>query len=228
MSIGYWLQFKKLRIFFAWLGGILLFLNARVSDTSFWWGAPFLVAGEMLRIWACGYLERKGKKLATDGPFAHLRNPLYAGNFLMGVGVVIISGKILNGALFFVGFWILYRGTIRKEEEKLQERFGENYLHYLREVPRFFPRITPYPSRPKSSFQWRFLLKHREHITLLGLILYFVVVYLWKEMLAQNILWWKKEIAVVLGTAAVVGIIGERAWDWISNYKLNCKSYSRL
>ena len=227
-ELRYWLQFKKLRIFLAWFGGVFIFLNAHISDTSFRWGAPFVMVGELLRLWASGHLEEKGRKLATAGPFAYLRNPLYAGNFLMGLGVVTISGRILNGFLFLPGFWILYRGTIRKEEERLRERFGESYLDYSREVPRLLPRLTPYPSREKASFQWKFLLKHREHVTVTALILCFAVIYLREEMRAQKIFLWKDQIAVIVGVSAVAVLIGERVWDWIWNYKLNCRSYSRL
>ena len=213
-ELRYWIQFKKLRIFLAWFGGAFLFLNARISDASFRWGAPFVTAGEFLRLWALGYLERKGKKLATAGPFAHLRNPLYAGNFLIGLGVVLISGRTLNGFLFLLGFWILYRGTIRNEEERLRERFGGSYLDYAREVPRFLPRLTPYPFREKTSFQWKFLLKHREHVALAGLILCVAIMYLREEMLAQNTFSWKEEVAIAVGVGAVVALLGERVWDW--------------
>ena len=212
----------------AWLGGTLLFLDARPTDATFRWGIPFVIAGEFIRLWACGHLERKGKKLATQGPFAYVRNPLYLGNFLIGLGVVTISGRILNGVLFLGGFWFLYRGTIRKEEEGLREQFGGSYLRYLREVPRFLPRLTPTSFREKGLFQWRLLLKHREHVAVSGLLLCSAALYLQEKTLIQKSLGRREVIAWAVVALAIATLIGERIWDWkknkAKNYKLNCKS----
>ena len=113
------LQFKKLRLLLAWLGGIFLLLNSHISDESFRWGVPLVILGELIRILASGYLEKKGTKLATAGPFAYVRNPLYVGNFFLGLGFVVMSHNLINVAIFLSGFFLLYRGTIRNEEARL-------------------------------------------------------------------------------------------------------------
>ena len=77
-------KFKKLRVLLAWVGGVILFLNSHSNERSFRIGIPIVIAGELMRLWSLGFIERKGKKLATCGPFAYVRNPLYVGNFLMG------------------------------------------------------------------------------------------------------------------------------------------------
>ena len=80
------LQPKKLRLLLAWTGGILLIFNTRIDEQSFLVGIPVVILGELIRILASGYLEKKGQKLATSGPFAFVRNPLYIGNFTLGFG----------------------------------------------------------------------------------------------------------------------------------------------
>jgi len=176
------LQFKKLRILLAWLGGIVLFLNLNISDESFLIGAPIAILGELVRVWASGHMERKGAKLATGGPFAYTRNPLYVGSFLMGLGIVILCGNPYFIAIFLLGFGFVYRGTVLKEEKDLEELFGDTYRDYCKAVPRFFLRLSPYPAREKTSFQPQFLLKHREHVTLMGLFLLLSGLYLWNYL----------------------------------------------
>jgi protein-S-isoprenylcysteine O-methyltransferase Ste14 len=54
-------------------------------------GAPFALLGAALRAWAAGTI-RKNRVLTVVGPYAHLRHPLYAGSFLIGLGIVIGAG----------------------------------------------------------------------------------------------------------------------------------------
>src|SRR5471030_1298432 len=44
-----------------------------------------VVLGCALRSWAAGYLF-KGKRVAVGGPYAYVRNPLYLGSFILGLG----------------------------------------------------------------------------------------------------------------------------------------------
>lgn len=212
MAISYFLQFKKWRVWLAWLCGIALFLNSKTDDQSFRVGTLILMAGEFIRIWSAGFIEIKGRKLATAGPFAHVRNPLYLGNFLIGMGLVWISKNILNMTIYLAGFGILYWGTIKKEETELKERFGEAYLNYLKNVPSFFPRITPYSSREKTSFRWRLLGKHREHITLLGLTFVVVSLYLWEEIVLEKQFHWKEKIALGTALTLLVVLLADRIY----------------
>ena len=205
-------RFKKLRILLAWIGGVVLFFNSHISDTGFRQGVPWVVIGELIRLWASGYLQKKGKQLATAGPFAHVRNPLYVGNFFIGLGVCVISRNVPFLILFLIGFGILYAGTIHQEEKELKERFGKAYECYQKEVPRFLPRLTPYPGREKAAFQWRLLLKHREQVALLGIVLLLAGLYLWEEMVVERGQFlWKEKIAIGVALAMASAL----AFEWI-------------
>jgi len=211
-SIAKWprFRFKKLRILVAWIGGALCLFNAHISDDTFRIGVPLVILGELMRIWAGGHVERKGGKLAVSGPFAYIRNPLYLGNFLIGLGVVIIFGNPVFMVIFLIGFGIVYWGTIRKEETVLQETFGESYSDYYNNVPRLFPKLSPYKGGEKTSFQWRLLLKHREHVTTMAIILGMAGLYLWEEIILEhgNILW-KEKIALGIALAMIIALIVE-------------------
>ena len=63
---------------------------ARPTPVSLALGLPLALLGEALRLWASGHIE-KTKALATGGPYAHTRNPLYVGSLLMAIGVAEIG-----------------------------------------------------------------------------------------------------------------------------------------
>ena len=206
-------QFKKLRLLLAWLGGILLLLNTHINDTSFRWGIPFIIVGELIRIFASGYLEKKGRKLASSGPFAYVRNPLYIGNFFLGLGVVILSNNWINTGIFILGFFILYVGTVKKEERVLQEEFGAAYTDYKNEVPRFFPRLTPYSKTSHEPFRWLSVLKHREYITIAGVTILIAGFYIFEELREGEriVNFFKMQTAGVFIAVAVIVLI----FEWI-------------
>jgi len=122
-----------------WLSPVVMLCLARPTPLSFWAGLPFVVAGELLRIWSSGYLT-KLSSLVTAGPFALCRNPLYVGSFLACVGYLTMCGR---ADLWVVGvalFWLFHGGAVVYEERILGEKFGADYANYCRRVPRFIPR----------------------------------------------------------------------------------------
>lgn len=127
--------------------------------------------GLALRAWAAGHI-RKNDALATSGPYAYARNPLYLGSFILGLGFTIASGRWVLGLLFVALFLGIYFPVMRVESATLAELFGENYRRYAREVPLFFPRLMPYrdPSAVQRSFDASLYLRYREYRAVLGLL----------------------------------------------------------
>jgi phosphoglycerol transferase MdoB-like AlkP superfamily enzyme len=153
-----------------------------MNDRTFLWGTIFLIIGELIRFWALGFVEKKGRKLAMSGPYAFVRNPLYVGNFFLGLGVVVIVWNWIILVLFLAGFFGIYAGTIRGEEKHLKEMFGKSYEDYCRNVPSFFPRLTPYTAPEKDSFLWSRIIKHHEYITVAGILLMLMIIYLYEKL----------------------------------------------
>ncbi|NNF29171.1 MAG: isoprenylcysteine carboxylmethyltransferase family protein [Gemmatimonadetes bacterium] len=106
------------------------------------------LAGLAVRAWAAGQLQ-KDKALTVSGPYAHTRNPLYLGSFLIGLGVTLAGGVWGFVALFLAFFLIVYRRTMERESAKLELHFGEAFVRYREAVPLFVPRSTPY--RPAAE-----------------------------------------------------------------------------
>lgn len=118
-------------------------------------GLLVALAGQALRFYTLGMVsegtsgqgaELEATTLNTRGPYARVRNPLYLGNLGICLGLLLIAHDpyvYAGGLLFFFGEYFF---IIRAEESFLREKFGEVYEEYLRQVPRWVPRLAPaYP-----------------------------------------------------------------------------------
>lgn len=133
-------------------------------------GLPVILLGEAIRIYASGYIH-KGKEITMDGPYSLTRNPLYLGNFFLGLGFSIAAGNIFFPIIFIILFFFIYHATIEQEEAYLLERFGEAYAKYRASTPRFFPKLNSLKNKGSRPFSWHLVKKHREYNTWLGTIL---------------------------------------------------------
>jgi protein-S-isoprenylcysteine O-methyltransferase Ste14 len=148
----------------------LFILFARPRPITLAVGAPISLIGLLLRAWASGHL-RKNDALATTGPYAHTRNPLYLGSFIMGLGFTIASGRWELAVLFIALFLGIYLPVMRVESATLEKLFGERFREYVEAVPLFVPRVTPYRSGPSSgNFDQKLYLRYREYRAALGLL----------------------------------------------------------
>jgi protein-S-isoprenylcysteine O-methyltransferase Ste14 len=124
-------------------------------------GLPAAVLGAGIRTWSSGVIV-KNKQLATCGPYALTRNPLYVGSFVMGIGVTVMTGSPVLMAAVAVLFPLVYGGLVRKEEKYLLGVYGEDFLDYCARVPRFIPSLENWPPEPAAYDIGRVLKKHKE------------------------------------------------------------------
>jgi len=133
---------SRLRVPLGWAAGIVALALAHPRLESLLLGLPFVLLGEAVRIWASGHID-KTRSLATGGPYAHTRNPLYLGSVLMAAGVVVAAASpwvALASALYLLLF---YPSVIREEARFLAGKFGSAYAEWAAAVPLFLPRLTP-------------------------------------------------------------------------------------
>lgn len=142
----------------------LLAAFGRPSAFSVATGLPLAMAGELLRCWAVGYSGETTRsdrvaapRLATSGPYAHVRNPLYLGNFITACGFTVaftggnsLAMKCLLGASALGTMAALYSAIVPYEERYLREKFGEEYERYCERVPRLIPQPEPAQSGGQS------------------------------------------------------------------------------
>ena len=165
----------------AWLLALPFLVLAQPTVRALAAGAVVASLGLVLRGWSAGTI-RKDEALATTGPYAHLRHPLYVGSFLIGVGLAAAGGHWLWPVLVAAFFAALYGRTVAEERERLTSRFGERYLTYAARVPAVIPRLRPYraegagglaagggdPGARADGFAWRRYIRNREWEALVG------------------------------------------------------------
>jgi protein-S-isoprenylcysteine O-methyltransferase Ste14 len=148
---------------------VLYFWLARPSWRFLAVGAVLIVPGILIRALASGHV-RKNEALATSGPYAYTRNPLYLGSLLIGVGFAVAARSWWVGVALVVMFFAIYLPVIRGEEKFLRGKFPE-FEEYARRVPRMFPRLAPARSDDRGGFSMELYLKHHEYNALVGAVL---------------------------------------------------------
>ena len=165
---GTWIQ--RWRVPLGFLCAALFVLFAQPRPATLAAGAPISLVGLLLRAWGSGHL-RKNDALATSGPYAYTRNPLYLGSFIMGLGFTIASGRWWLGVLFVALFLGIYLPVMRVESATLAQLFGESFQEYAGAVPVFWPRVTPYRTgQARIRFERSLYLRYREYRAALGLM----------------------------------------------------------
>jgi protein-S-isoprenylcysteine O-methyltransferase Ste14 len=135
-------------------------------------GAVCSLIGLAVRAVASGHI-RKNAALATTGPYAYTRNPLYLGSVVMALGFVIAARNWWIGLAALAMFLIIYIPVIKAEEVYLRGIFPD-YDQYAANVPRLLPRLTAYRATANDaddglgSFSRELYLKHREYNAALG------------------------------------------------------------
>ena len=122
-----WLARRRVPIGFV-CAAIALWL-AQPTMRSVAWGAAVALAGELLRVWAAGHLE-KGREVTVSGPYAFTRHPLYIGSSIIGAGVSIASASAVVAILTAVYLAVTLSAAITTEERHLTEKFGNSYPDY--------------------------------------------------------------------------------------------------
>jgi protein-S-isoprenylcysteine O-methyltransferase Ste14 len=133
-------------------------------------GAVVACAGEALRIWAAGHLE-KGREVTASGPYRITRQPLNQGSTLIGIGFAIAAAQIVAAAIVLIYLAITLTSAIRSEEAHLTEKFGPAYPEYRD------GRVTAPPRR----FSAARAIRNREHRALAGLVLMLALL-AWKSL----------------------------------------------
>ncbi len=175
-----------IRKFAVYGAGLLVFLLATPVRPLFIAGTIVALLGAGLRLWACGHL-RKNQTVVQSGPYAHVKNPLYLGTFLIMLGVVTAGtdptgrSRFLITLLlpFFLGVFFFYYLPYKfaVEADRLRRRFGVEWDRYDREVPDFIPRLTPYRGSG-GTFSGRLVVENSEVSALVFLLAALLLLFL--------------------------------------------------
>jgi len=166
------------------LFGLAYLAFVRPTPGSLMLGLPVAVAGLFVRGWAAGHIMKE-QKLATTGPYAHTRNPLYFGSFLLAAGFALAAHWSLL-LIVIALFAFIYGPTIEQERVQITRQFPDEYPAWSEGVPAFFPRLTPWRAQARSgedSFSFALYMRHKEWQAALafGVVVLWLLLRLWYQ-----------------------------------------------
>lgn len=165
-------RLQRLRVPFGFVFFVVYYVFADPTWTTLAAGSGIALLGLFVRAWASGHL-RKNQEFAISGPYAYTRNPLYFGSLILVLGFGVCSANawlvVASIALFFGIYW----PVMQREEEDMQQLFGRQFCECAANVPKFFPRLTPFRSPFQSGqespgFDRSLYMRYREYRAALG------------------------------------------------------------
>jgi protein-S-isoprenylcysteine O-methyltransferase Ste14 len=156
---------RRIRVPLGFLFAAFYIWRAWPSWLSVGVGVAIALLGIAIRALASGQVQ-KDRVLTRTGPYAYVRNPLYVGSIVIGIGFAVASRDIWVVAVLVIFFAAVYVPVIRSEQDFLRTRFPE-YADYTRRVPSLLPR-TLWFAGVTSGFSRELYFRHREYNSLLG------------------------------------------------------------
>jgi protein-S-isoprenylcysteine O-methyltransferase Ste14 len=157
----------RLRVPLGFAFGALVLWLADPTPRMLVIGAAIAIAGELVRIWAAGHLE-KGREVTASGPYRLTRHPLYFGSTIIGAGLAVGAGSPWVAAIVLGYLAVTLTAAIRTEEAHLTEKFGAAY-----------PEYRAGRSAVKRRFSLERAVRNREYRAASGVVIVLLV------------LWWK-------------------------------------
>lgn len=165
-----------------------LFQNWKEEMLDEFWdivGIIIILLGFLFRIVARGHKEENslsGKMLIKDGLYALMRNPMYFGTLLIGLGVVMVIFQWWVFLLFAAVYLGIYFPQVRREEKILLARFGEEYHDYCESTPRYLPKLFPKIKDLCSFIRFKWGWIKREFVSLIAILSMVIFAEAWKDM----------------------------------------------
>lgn len=193
---------------------VLLGLAAwRSSHITILWGAPFIVLGVVLHVWAKGCL-RQNQEISMSGPYRFVRHPFYAANALIDAGIALMSGWWLLLVLLPVWWLGVYLPVMRREEKYLAERFPSAYEDYRRRVAALLPLRRPLP-RTTAGFSWRSpnIAEGRELPRVLRLLAYPILFFILTELRTEGLVLLTDDYCFKFSAVGALAVLYGLAWE---------------
>jgi protein-S-isoprenylcysteine O-methyltransferase Ste14 len=156
---------RRIRVPLGFLFAVLYIWRAKPSWRSLVIGLVVAAFGLLIRALASGQVK-KDRELTTTGPYAYVRNPLYLGSILLGIGFVVAARDPWIALFLLLYFAVIYVPVIRAEQTYLRDQFPA-YAEYMQRVPSLLPR-TLWLSGMTTGFSRELYFRHREYNALLG------------------------------------------------------------
>lgn len=157
----------------------------------------------------------------TTGMYSLVRHPLYLGNFLMWLGVGLLTENITFNLFFILGFWLYYERIMYAEESFLLKKFGKKYADWSANVPPFIPKFSNY-TKPELNFAWKKIIRQEKS----GIAALFIVFMLFHQIeyyfefntIDLSLSLWNS-LFIVFGVYIIVVKLIQNNTDWLCRKK---------
>ena len=149
-------------------------LTSHPLPLSIAFGTPLVIIGMLVRLYASGFVM-KNKELATHGPYALVRHPLYTGNIVSIVGFAVAGATLWALPVALIFFWFYYPPAIEYEDRKLRRLFDRQWEQWAGSTPALVPDFGNV--RQVRGGSWSFAKSMRQNGE--GIIAVYIVVCLW-------------------------------------------------
>ncbi len=156
---------RRIRVPVGFLFAAFYIWRAKPTWRSVAVAAALTTVGLVIRALSSGHVK-KDRELTTTGPYAYVRNPLYLGSIMIGIGFAIAARDLWVALVLVLYFVLVYVPVIRAEEVYLRAHFPA-YAEYQHRVPSLVPRSL-WLSGVTSGFSRELYFRHREYNSLLG------------------------------------------------------------
>jgi protein-S-isoprenylcysteine O-methyltransferase Ste14 len=152
------------RVPLGFLTAAITLLFARPTPAMLSIGFAVALAGEAIRVWAAGHLE-KSREVTRSGPYHFVRHPLYVGSGVMAAGIVIAANSLVILALAAIYMTTTIVAAVQTEEAFLHRTFGDTYERYSSSTAE--PMVR--------HFSMARAMRNREYRAALGLLIGFAL-----------------------------------------------------
>jgi protein-S-isoprenylcysteine O-methyltransferase Ste14 len=177
-------------------------------------GVGVALLGQAIRLATIGleYIHRGGKNgqvharnLVRGGVYGITRNPMYVGNSLIAIGMIMLFGSPFGYFILIPLFLFIYQAIVAAEEAYLSDKFGREYDDYCSAVNRFLPSIDRIPQVfSEMRFDWRHALR-RDIGTVAGLTIGLIFVPVWRSYVLHG---WDATQAFAIRALYLASVIG--------------------
>ena len=177
-------------------------------------GVLIVLAGQIFRMLVIGfaYIRRGGKdgkvyatSLVQTGFYAHVRHPMYVGNYLIMIGFVLLYGSLWAYLLVLPFFTLVYYSLVKNEESYLKEKFGQEYEDYAAKVNRFIPNFKGITrSLENYQYDWKKVLR-KEYGTISLVLCGLLAMMIWKDITIFG--YERKRIEIIIFSMMFIPII---------------------
>lgn len=161
---------EQSRQWFAVIFVLLASLLGQPQELLLYAGTVVIALGIAVRMWASGYVM-KNKELATTGPYAYVRHPLYVGNILLLLGFSMAASLWWAFVLMAALLWFYYPPTISYEDNKLRGIFGEEWENWAKNIHALIPTFGKHAGSARSAWSFKkSLMQNAEPVIVIYLI----------------------------------------------------------